>query len=785
MKKQISITQFFTDKSDINSVVHSSNDDTDIGAASLTQHNLTHCSTHSSSTGASRNATTSSTERIVCPNQPNENFVFPKRTFGKRERAFQGKWFENYRWIHYRTESDTVLCYICANAELKGNLRSVQGKDAAFISTGFSNWKKAINKFESHMKSTCHKTALTFESMQCKDVGAMLNEELEGSRKIERKYFIKVMETVQTLARQGIAFQGDDGNDNFQQLLLLRGKDDPEVVKRVHTESRKFRKYTHDQYQNELIDIMAQHVLRLKLAEIRGSQFYSIMADEYTDISNKEQLSLCLRWVNPNELKVYEDFVGFYELQNIESMTIVTAIKDALIRFDLPISKCRGQTYDGASNMMGKKSGVATKIQEIEPKALITHCHCHSLNLSIKSTTQNCKLLKDTLDTIREICILVKYSPKRERILGNIQENIETEEKSSTLDKLCPTRWTVRAKCYIKLMTLYDAVYELWDQCLVSGKLNRELKSRISGCQSQMETFSFYFGLNLGHRLYSITDNLSRALQDSKMSAVTGQRLARATLSTFENMRSDGDFNMFYELVLKKAGSHPMVGDPKVGRKRSKPNYSILQYVDGYDKTDPHHPITATDKFRSIYFEAIDYFISALRERFEQPTYHIYATLENFLLSILHCGNTDEGMKLLMETYSDDINVSHIETEMLVFKQLFIGNLNVMCFLDMLEHIQTLVEERRLIPNIMVIFNLLLVNPATSATPERTFSLARRLKTWQRSTMSQKRFSSLAILNFHKKETDQIDLAVVGNEFNNKSDDRFRHFGKFTPEDFI
>ena len=121
------------------------------------------------------------------------------------------------------------------------------------------------------------------------------------------------------------------------------------------------------------------------------------MADEYTDISNKEQLSLCLRCVNPNELKVYEDFVGFYELQNIESMTIATAIKDALIRFDLPISKCHGQTYNGASNMMGKKCGVATKIQEIEPKALITHCHCHSLNLSIKLTTPNCKLLKDTL----------------------------------------------------------------------------------------------------------------------------------------------------------------------------------------------------------------------------------------------------------------------------------------------------------------------------------------------------------------------------------------------------
>ena len=37
-------------------------------------------------------------------------------------------------------------------------------------------------------------------------------------------------------------------------------------------------------------------------------------------------------------------------------MTIVTAIKNALIRFDLPISKCRGQTYDGVFNMMGEKS---------------------------------------------------------------------------------------------------------------------------------------------------------------------------------------------------------------------------------------------------------------------------------------------------------------------------------------------------------------------------------------------------------------------------------------------
>ena len=103
------------------------------------------------------------------------------------------------------------------------------------------------------------------------------------------------METVQELGRQGIPFQGDEGNDNFSLMLLLRGKDDPEVAKRVlNNTDPKLKKYTHDQYQNELIDIMTKHVLRLKLNEIHQSMFFGLMADEYTDVSNKEQVSVCL-----------------------------------------------------------------------------------------------------------------------------------------------------------------------------------------------------------------------------------------------------------------------------------------------------------------------------------------------------------------------------------------------------------------------------------------------------------------------------------------------------------
>ena len=44
------------------------------------------------------------------------------------------------------------------------------------------------------------------------------------------------------------------------------------------------------------------------------------MADEHTDITNKEQFSFCIRTVDDN-LEVKEDFLGFYELEKIKSVS--------------------------------------------------------------------------------------------------------------------------------------------------------------------------------------------------------------------------------------------------------------------------------------------------------------------------------------------------------------------------------------------------------------------------------------------------------------------------------
>ena len=99
-------------------------------------------------------------------------------------------------------------------------------------------------------------------------------------------------------------------------------------------------------------------------------------------------------------------------------------IKDILLRFEIPTNKIRGQCYDGSSTMAGAKGGVATKIQQIEPKAVFTHCFGHALNLSVNDTIKRSSALKDCLDTCFELVKLIKFSPKREAMLSKIKEEI-------------------------------------------------------------------------------------------------------------------------------------------------------------------------------------------------------------------------------------------------------------------------------------------------------------------------------------------------------------------------
>ena len=215
-----------------------------------------------------------------------------------------------------------------------GGLLNERSKEQAYISSSFNAWKKTPKCFKTHQQTEA--ALLETVVARCSDVVELINQSIADSRQSDRKYLVHVIRCQRFLERQGMAILGNPGEDNFTQLLLLSTKD-PSIRLKLE---RSHLKYTHNDIQNELLVLMAQHVIWEKLTEIKKNNFVAIMAEEYTDTDNLEQLSICLRTVSDN-LEIQEDFLGFYELTNIKSNTIVHAIKDILLRSGRSLENCR------------------------------------------------------------------------------------------------------------------------------------------------------------------------------------------------------------------------------------------------------------------------------------------------------------------------------------------------------------------------------------------------------------------------------------------------------------
>ena len=143
-------------------------------------------------------------------------------------------------------------------------------------------------------------------------------------------------------------------------------------------------KYTSPSIQNKVADILGTQIKRNILDRVRRAKLFSVVADEATDSSNKQQLALALRYVDPGNLQIREYLVEFIECDNgVTGRAIAERITGFIQSSGLDPTKLRGQAYDGAGNMAGKRNGAAAIITRDYPLASYLHCASHSLNLAV------------------------------------------------------------------------------------------------------------------------------------------------------------------------------------------------------------------------------------------------------------------------------------------------------------------------------------------------------------------------------------------------------------------
>ena len=71
----------------------------------------------------------------------------------------------------------------------------------------------------------------------------------------------------------------------------MKALENPNLVKWL---KRKEIVYTSPEIQNEMLKLMGLHILRAVSADLQDSPFLTVMADETTDSSHKEQVTVIL-----------------------------------------------------------------------------------------------------------------------------------------------------------------------------------------------------------------------------------------------------------------------------------------------------------------------------------------------------------------------------------------------------------------------------------------------------------------------------------------------------------
>ena len=160
---------------------------------------------------------------------------------------------------------------------------------------GFRNWKKATEKFKDHEESYAHKIAGATVRQQ--SIISVCSRQSLTMQQLRREGLISHLHTLKTLLRQGVPIRGNtDLESNIYQFDLDKARSD-KGLKLLLDEKHYVTVHDVLMEQEQMLVLNARRHL---MNNILSKAFCSILSDESSDVSKKEQLSFSVRICNEN-----------------------------------------------------------------------------------------------------------------------------------------------------------------------------------------------------------------------------------------------------------------------------------------------------------------------------------------------------------------------------------------------------------------------------------------------------------------------------------------------------
>ena len=509
-----------------------------------------------------------------------------------------------------------------------------------------------------------------------------------------------------------------------------------------------------------MISLVASTIQDKIVEEVKTAKYFSILADEVEDCANLEQVSLVLRFVDScNEIR--EEFMEFITVERITGESISAAIFSWLEKHDIDVTLCRGQGYDGASNMSSSHAGVQGRICEVAPLAFYTHCQSHQLNLCV---VKACSVpqIRNVNGVVSEISKFFYSSGKRQRFFEHVIDKVVPSEKQVKLKDLCRTRWIQRIDSYLFFYDLYPAILKTMEGISIctleydgNWSWDSETIAKANGFLHQICSFQFLVSFSIAMRIFSSLRSLTVNLQKKTQSILTAYEHVSDVQLELEILKTncEEEFHSWFEEIKTFADSlNTTVSTPRLASRQAHRSNVPAESPEVYYR-------------RNIMLPFLNCLTSEIEARFGS----IHQTKIKLLCLVpstaVNC--TASSIRNVGDLYKSDLpSPQLLSTEFNRWKI----KCNLMSPSRRPDNLQDALQccDEDAFPNIHKLLTIACTLPVTTCENERANSQLKLLKTYLRSTMSEERLSALANMKIHRRMVSDLDLDQLVVAFANK-----------------
>ncbi|XP_073527223.1 zinc finger MYM-type protein 1-like [Phyllobates terribilis] len=677
------------------------------------------------------------------PFQPSAELV-PPQCFGTRKLRFQSAWYTDFPWLHYNPQLKGVLCFTCGKAESMGLLGSTRRRDSVFTAVGFSNWKKAREKFGSHQKSKSHEFATwkLMHALQNQKREAALEQQRKVRQAIPTLCLSKLISSIRFLIHRGHTFQTHESiEESLFELLKFLGQDN-DVFKYWLMTNQNF---TSHEIQHEIIGLMSNEITSLITREVnQGSMYYSIIIDSIQN-SESHQLSLFLRYLD-SDMHPQEEFIGFLDPMEDTGTSAANLILDILDRHSLPIDLLRGIAFEGSSVTSSSYMESQTLLKQKQPLARFVHCGAPCGNFLARNASHSSPILQQAVYSVNNLCKLFSKMSKFKFLFAEVTSNVPCHTRL-----LCSSNWYVN-------LALINTVIQHYG-LIIDGLREMQTHAGVSGVKAHALLLEFIDGNTITSLL-----TVRAVLESLNILNINFDDQNRLMLNTLKKIK------MVKEILTRVRQEAPVLDFLRQAEEFViKLNLSPLSIPQprlcsqNTEAVQPQIAVSKEDYFKTEYFRMIDAIVSQLDNQFFQQGFMEYCILEDVLL----CAGKGESdnvieQKLGVLSKYPEFNVRMLKVQLEMF-----AHKNSYSSLS-----EAVGLYKSVSPEVKEFFNelgkflkLLLIIPVSTMENDQICGPFQRLKTLLKFTTTETRSNDVAICYVNETRLDSLCLETIAHNF--------------------